>query len=78
MSERWRYQIKTGGFWGLFMIAFTTLFSIKEKPISGLITTPDFYFRCVGFLLFGVFFLGYSSWKAKIKRQETLNSSVKK
>ena len=31
MSERWKYQIKMGGFWGIFMVIFMTLFQLKEK-----------------------------------------------
>ena len=69
MSERWKYQIKKGGFWGVFMILFTTVFALKEKPFATQIVDPAYYFRGVGYLFFGVFALGYSSWKAKIKRE---------
>ncbi len=69
MTERWKYQLKTGGFWGVFMIVFTTAFALKEKPFAIQIADSGFYIRAVGFLLFGVFALGYSSWKAKIKRE---------
>lgn len=69
MTERWKYQLKTGGFWGVFMIVFTTAFALKEKPFATQISDSGFYIRVVGFLLFGVFALGYSSWKAKIKRE---------
>jgi hypothetical protein len=69
MSERWKYQIKKGGFWGVFMILFTTVFALKEKPFATQIVDSGYYLRCVGYLLFGVFALGYSSWKAKIKRE---------
>ena len=30
MTERWKYQIKTGGFWDVFMIVFTILFELKQ------------------------------------------------
>jgi hypothetical protein len=69
MTERWKYQLKTGGFWGVFMIIFTTVFALKEKPFATQITDSNYYIRAAGFLLFGVFALGYSSWKAKIKRE---------
>ena len=72
MSERWKYQLKTGGFWGIFMIVFTTVFALKEKPLATQITNSDFYIRAFGFLLFGVFALGYSSWKSKIKRERNI------
>ena len=69
MTERWKYQIKTGGFWGLFMTIFMALFQMKEIPLSVQFTSFQFYFRFVVFMLVGIFVLGYSSWKAKNKRQ---------
>lgn len=30
MNERWKYQIKTGGFWGIFMTVFNILFELKQ------------------------------------------------
>ena len=69
MNERWKYQLKTGGFWGVFMIVFTTLYALKEKPLATQINDSNFYFRAIGFLLFGIFALGYSSWKSKTKRE---------
>ena len=69
MTERWKYQLKTGGFWGVFMIVFTTVFALKEKPLAIQITDYSYYIRAVGYLLFGVFVLGFSSWKSKIKRE---------
>ena len=69
MTERWKYQLKTGGFWGVFMIVFTTVFALKEKPFAIQIADSNFYFRAIGFLVFGVFAIGYSSWKSKIKRE---------
>jgi len=51
------------------MIVFTTVFALKEKPFATQIADSNYYIRAVGFLLFGIFALGYSSWKAKIKRE---------
>jgi hypothetical protein len=70
MSERWKYQIKTGAPWGVFMIAITTFFGLKENPFMSQIADPNFYFRAVGFILFGIFALGYSSWKTKNKKMQ--------
>jgi hypothetical protein len=70
MSERWKYQLKTGIFWGLFMIVAMTLFEWKEKPILTEITSPKFYLKFAIYLLVGIFGLGYFNWKAK-KKQET-------
>jgi ABC-type transport system involved in Fe-S cluster assembly fused permease/ATPase subunit len=54
MNDRWKYQVKTGLPWGIFMTV---------------LNDGQFYFRLICFLLFGVFVLGYSSWKAKTKRE---------
>jgi hypothetical protein len=71
MSERWKYQIKTGGFWAVFMIVFMTLFDWKEKPILNELTTPYFYIKVVVYLATGIFFVGYFSWKAKNGKEYT-------
>ena len=70
MSERWRYQIKTGGLWGVLMIIFSIVFSIKEKPLAVQLSSPNFYIRSVVYIAMGVFVLGYFNWKAKKKQEE--------
>jgi hypothetical protein len=70
MSERWKYQIKTGAPWGVFMIIITLFFGLKEKPFMSQIADSNFYLRSVGYILFGIFVLGYSSWKAKNKKMQ--------
>lgn len=69
MSERWKYQIKSGGFWGLFMIGFTTIFGLKEMSFMQQISTPNFYIRVAGYLVLGIFVLGYINWRAKVKNE---------
>lgn len=69
MSERWKYQIKTGAFWGIFMSVFNVLFEIQEKPLTVQLSSPVFYFRAVVFILVGIFLLGYVNWKQKVKQQ---------
>lgn len=68
MSERWKYQIKTGAPWGIFMVIITTVFGLKEKAFMTQITDINYYFRAIGYILFGIFILGYSSWKNKTKK----------
>lgn len=65
MSERWKYQIKNGGFWGLFMAIFMVLFDLKENSLYEQLDSFQFYFRLIGFLLVGIFILGYFTWKNK-------------
>lgn len=69
MSERWKYQVKTGAFWGLFMTVFNVLFEIKEKPLNIQLSSPGFYLRALVFILVGIFVLGYVNWKQKVKQQ---------
>ncbi len=70
MNERWKYQVKTGLFWGVFMTLFNVLFEIKEKSLNEQFTSPNFYIRLVCFTLAGIFILGYFNWKAMKKTQE--------
>ncbi len=69
MSERWKYQIKMGGFWGLFMVAFMTLFELQEKPFMEQISSHNFYLRAVVYLVVGIFGLGYFNWKQMQKNK---------
>ena len=64
MSERWKYQIKTGLLWGVFMSVFNMLFEIQEYPIKEQIAKPNFYYRAIIFITVGVFILGYFNWKS--------------
>ena len=69
MSERWKYQIKSGGIWGVFMTVFNVLFELKEKPIGVQVTSQNFYIRAVAFILIGIFVLAYFNWKQKVKKE---------
>ncbi|CAM3942163.1 hypothetical protein B0A58_09730 [Flavobacterium branchiophilum NBRC 15030 = ATCC 35035] len=69
MNERWKYQVKTGGIWGIFMIVFSTWYYTNTKPLALQLAEGGYYFRAVGYLVFGVFVLGYSSWTAKQRRE---------
>lgn len=70
MSERWKYQLKMGGFWGVFMVVFMTLFELKEKTVSQQLSDNNFYIRAVSYIVIGIFVLGYFSWKEKVKREK--------
>lgn len=68
MSERWKYQLKTGGIWGVFMVIVITFFDLKDKPIITQLSSWNFYVRGVIYIGIGIFVLGYFNWKAKQKR----------
>ncbi len=67
MNERWQYQLKTGGIWGVFMVVFTILFDLKEKPLTEQFSNSNFYLRSVIYIGIGIFVLGYFNWRAKNK-----------
>jgi len=69
MNERWKYQIKTGGFWGIFMTVFNVLFELKQVSFLEQISKPTFYIRLVILVILGIFVLGYFNWKAKLKKE---------
>ncbi len=70
MSERWKYQLKMGGFWGVFMVVFMTIFELQEKTISQQLSETNFYVRAVSYIVIGIFVLGYFNWKEKVKREK--------
>jgi hypothetical protein len=71
MSERWKYQIKNGGTWGVFMTVFMILFDIKQVPLAEQMSKPEFYFRALAYVAIGIFVLGYFTWKSKNKKENT-------
>lgn len=71
MSERWKYQIKNGGLWGIVMNVPMLLFQLTEKSFMEQITSPKFYIRAAIWLVIGIFLIGYFNWKAKVKSETT-------
>lgn len=63
MSERWKTQLIQGGFWGLFMLVFMTLFD--EKPVTEQISSRNYLIKVVIYMATGIFFMGYIFWKGK-------------
>ena len=71
MSERWKYQIKSGGLWGIFMVLFMSFYELKEKPFSEQLANPNNYIRAFFYIVTGIFLLGYFNWKQKVKRENS-------
>jgi hypothetical protein len=69
MSERWKYQIKSGSFFGVTMTIVSSLFDLSEKDFTAIFFSYKFIVRLVIFLILGIFVLGYYNWKEKIKKQ---------
>ena len=71
MSERWKYQLKSGGIWGLFMAVYILLYNSKQQPIAVQLEHFEFWIRTVVYLIIGIFGLGYYNWKQKVKRDNS-------
>jgi hypothetical protein len=69
MSERWKYQLKTGMFWGVFMAVSMTMIDACEHKNFGLILSWNFLLKFIVFCAVGIFILGYFNWKAKEKER---------
>jgi hypothetical protein len=74
MSERWKYQIRIGLFFGFFMSLFTTAFDCFNTSFEDAFLPRNIILRVLIFVPVGIFWLGYSSWKKKIKSESTLDS----
>ncbi|MBP2283751.1 hypothetical protein H4V97_002069 [Flavobacterium sp. CG_23.5] len=65
MSERWKYQIKTGGGWGVFMALAMDLVDLTGMPFQDVFFSKVSIVRFTYFLLAGIFIIGYIKWKKK-------------
>lgn len=71
MSERWKYQIKSGGFYALAMTLLMTLWDCYALSFDEAVFSIRFVVRLVFFLVTGIFLIGYFNWKAKVKSKTT-------
>ena len=67
MGEKWKYQLKMGIIWGLFMSVFNLLFNLQSQPLVQQLQSSGFYVRAVLFIVVGVFVLGNYNWNKKNK-----------
>lgn len=67
MNYRWKHQLKTGLIWGSVMCVIMTLFDLRENSFYKQISSFAYYLRYLGYILIGIFFIGYFSWKEKVK-----------
>ena len=72
MSERWKYQVKTGVFWGLFMIGFSTWYLSGTTPLATQLDDNGYYFRAVGYIVFGI--LCWATLVGPLKNAEKVNN----
>ncbi len=72
MSERWKYQFKTGLPFGIMMPVVMTLFDWfgTSASFDEAFFSMNFLVKLVIFLLGGIFVIGYFNWREKQKNLE--------
>ncbi len=75
MSERWKYQLKIGSIWGISFSVIMAAFDLSELSFKDAFLSKENLFRTLYFVLAGIFIVGYSNWKKKIKRENSVELS---
>lgn len=70
MSERWKYQIKTGLPFGIILPIVLMSFEWYGTSFSETFISMKFLIYLVVFLFVGVFMIGYSNWRQRKKNEE--------
>ncbi len=74
MSERWKFQLKTGLIWGLITTFIISAIDTFEMSLEGAFLSRKSLLRIFFMVLTGIFIVGYFSWKKKIKNESTSDS----
>ena len=75
MSERWKFQLKNGLIWGFIVPFIMAAFDLSELSFKDAFLSKENLFRTLYFVLAGIFIVGYSNWKKKIKRENSVELS---
>jgi nicotinamide riboside transporter PnuC len=70
MSERWRYQIKSGLPFGLLLPIVLGIIDWYKTSFSEAFFTFKFLISLLVFLFGGIVVIGYYNWKEKRKNEE--------
>ena len=74
MSQRWRFQFRSGLIFGLVYTIMMCL--MNENSLEDQFSSTKFYIRILANILVGVFVIGYFMWKGQFKNHHNwLNSS---
>jgi hypothetical protein len=68
MSERWKFQLKSGLIWGIILSLSLSAFDLFERSFEDVFFSKINLLRTLYFVLVGIFIIGYVNWKKKIKR----------
>lgn len=71
MSERWQFQIKNGGVWGLIVSFSIAIIDLFEMSFEDAFLSQEKLLRTLYFVLAGIFIVGYSNWKKKNKLERS-------
>jgi len=71
MNKRWKHQIKSGLPFGIGMPIIMTLFDWfgTSATFTEAFFTIKFLVKFIVFMLLGIFLIGYSSWREKVKNE---------
>jgi hypothetical protein len=69
MSERWKYQIRIGLFFGFFMSLFSTVFDCFDTSFKETFLPRIIILKVLIFFATGIFIIGYINWKKKNKNE---------
>lgn len=70
MSDRWKYQIKSGLPFGLLLPIFITALDWYGTSFEEAFLTQKFMISLAVFLFAGIFIIGYFNWREKQKNEE--------
>lgn len=73
MSERWKYQIKTGGLWGLIIAVVIPTLDLFQLSFEQAFLSKHNLIRTIYFVTFGVCLIGYLSWRKKVKSESSIS-----
>ena len=75
MNERWKFQLKNGLIWGFIVSFIMAAFDLSELSFKDAFLSKENLFQTLYFVLAGIFIVGYSNWKKKIKRENSVELS---
>ncbi len=58
----WRYALKTGGFWGLFMAIIMNLFDLSEHSFEEVFLSKSFLIDLIFWIVSGIFLFAGALW----------------
>ncbi len=58
----WRYALKTGGFWGLFMAVVMNLLDLSEHSFEDVFLSKSFLIDLIFWIVSGIFLFAGALW----------------